>query len=72
MKMSYNFDLSPSEEEKYNKWLNKLPQISAGHFGAAGGGHWFKFIPTGIGCIIIVGRSDVPELDENITDYDSW
>lgn len=66
------FELTEKEVKRYNKWKKKLPEIDQTKFGAAGGGYWFKFIPTGIGDVVLAGRSDVPELDINLTDYDSW
>lgn len=66
------FELTDKEVKKYNKWKKKLPEVDEGKFGAAGGGYWFKFIPTGIGDIVLAGRDDVPEFDINLTDYDSW
>ena len=66
------FELTEDQEVRYRVWKNSLPIIPEGHFGAAGGGYWFKFIPTGIGDIVLAGRDDVPELDINLTDYDNW
>lgn len=66
------FELTPKQVKKYNKWKKGLPKIEEGHFGAAGGGYWFKFIPTGIGDVVLAGRDDVPQLDINLTDYDNW
>lgn len=66
------FRLSGIQVEKYNEWKKQLPTIPDSHFGAAGGGYWFKFIPTGIGMIVLAGRDDVPEYDINLTDYDNW
>ncbi len=66
------FELTEDQEARYRVWKNSLPIIPEGHFGAAGGGYWFKFIPTGIGDIVLAGRDDVPELDINLTDYDNW
>jgi hypothetical protein len=71
-KDKYSFELTENETKKYNVWLTTLPKISDGFFGAAGGGYWFKFIPTGIGMITLAGRDDVPELDIDLTDYDNW
>jgi len=68
----YKFELSEPEAKKYEEWLKTLPKLENGAFGAAGGGIWFKFVPTGIGTIITAGRVDVPELDINLTDYDDW
>lgn len=70
--MPYNFSLSEKEEKRYQKWLKKLPKIPNNHFGSAGGGYWFKFIPTGIGVIVLAGRDDVPELNIDLTDVGSW
>jgi len=66
------FELTEEQEVRYRVWKNSLPIIPEGHFGAAGGGYWFKFIPTGIGTIVMAGREDVPELDINLTDFDNW
>lgn len=66
------FELNDKQVKQYNKWKKKLPIIPDSHFGAAGGGYWFKFIPTGIGMIVLAGRDDVPEHDINLTDYESF
>ena len=66
------FELNEKQEKKYKAWKKKLPKISEGHFGAAGGGYWFKFRHTGIGIIVEAGRDDVPDMDINLTDYESW
>ena len=66
------FELSEKQEKQYEKWKKKLPKISEGHFGMAGGGYWFKFIPTGIGTVVIAGRDDCPDHDINLTDYDTF
>jgi hypothetical protein len=70
--MPFKFELTAKEEKKFKKWKKKLPKIKQNNFGTVDGNYWFKFIPTGIGDVVYVGRSDIPELDENITDYDSW
>ena len=57
---------------KYEEWLKTLPKIESGHFGAAGGGYYFKFIPTSLGTIVMAGRADVPQMDINLTDFDNW
>ena len=66
------FELTEEQEVRYRVWKNSLPIIPEGHFGAAGGGYWFKFNPTGIGMVVLAGRDDVPELDINLTDYESF
>ncbi len=66
------FELSQSQLKKYEEWKASLPKIDSGHFGASGGGYWFKFTPTGIGDIVVVGRDDVPELDCDITDWENF
>lgn len=66
------FELNDKQVKQYNKWKKKLPKLDEGHFGAAGGGYWFKFIPTGIGMVILAGRDDIPEHDINLTDYESF
>jgi hypothetical protein len=66
------FRLNGKQIEIYNKWKKKLPTIPDSHFGAAGGGYWFKFIPTGIGMVVLAGRDDIPEMDINLTDYESF
>jgi len=68
-KLNMTFELNDNQIKRYNEWKNKLPRISEGHFGAAGGGYWFKFIPTGLGTIVIAGRDDVPEMDIDLTEY---
>ncbi len=68
----YKFELDKVENKRYEEWLKTLPKISPSHFGAAGGGYWFKFIPTGLGCIILAGRDDVPEMDIELTNFDNW
>ena len=70
--MIYKFELNKEEEKKYKDWLKKLPKIPESHFGAAGGGYWFKFRYTGIGVSVEAGRDDVPEMDVDITDYGNW
>jgi hypothetical protein len=70
--MIYKFELNKEEEKKYKDWLKKLPKIPEGYFGAAGGGHWFKFRYTGLGIIVEAGRDDVPEMDIDLTDYENW
>ena len=67
----YKFELSDSEAKKYEQWLKTLPKIDSGRFGAAGGGYYFKFIPTGIGTIVMAGRADIAE-EVNLTDFDNW
>lgn len=69
---SYKFELSLTEAEEYQKWRDSLPVLEKGYFGTIGGGYWFTFTPTGIGVVVVVGRSDVPKYDKDITDYDSW
>jgi len=71
-KMRYQFELSESQLERYDRWKESLPKLDSGHFGAAGGGYWFKFIPTGIGTIVKVGRDDCPENDLDLTDWDGF
>ena len=66
------FELNDKQVKQYNKWKKKLPKLDEGHFGAAGGGYWFKFIPTGIGIIALAGREDVPNLGIDLTDYENW
>ena len=66
------FELSTQQLAKYYQWKDKLPMLPEGHFGAAGGGYWFKFIPTGLGTIVIAGREDVPEMDINLTEYEDF
>jgi len=68
----YSFELDEVEEERYEAWKKTLPKIKDTHFGAIGGGYWFKFRPTGLGTLVEVGRDDVPELNENITNMDLW
>jgi len=70
--VKYRFELDHAEIAKYEAWLKTLPKIENGAFGAAGGGYWFKFTPTGIGTLVKAGRVDVPELDIDLTDFDSW
>jgi len=72
MNNKYRFELSDAEANKYEEWLKTLPKIESGHFGAAGGGYYFKFIPTGIGTIAVAGRADVPEMEINLTDFNDW
>ena len=72
MSKKYSFELSDFEEKKYEDWLKTLPKLDSGHFGAAGGGYYFKFIPTGIGTIALAGRADVPEMEINLTDFENW
>ena len=72
MNNKYKFELSDSEINKYEEWLKTLPKIDSGRFGAAGGGYYFKFMPTGLGTIVIAGRYDVPEMDINLTDFNNW
>lgn len=66
------FELSDKQVKQYEEWKKKLPTIPDSHFGAAGGGYWFKFVPTGIGMIVLAGRDDVPEHDVNLTDYENF
>ena len=66
------FELSTQQLAKYYQWKDELPKLSEGHFGAAGGGYWFKFIPTGLGTIVIAGREDVPEMDIDLTEYEDF
>ncbi len=68
----YKFELDEVEIKKYEKWRKGLPKIPSNHFGAVGGGYWFKFIPTGLGVIVKAGRDDVPELDINLTNFKNW
>jgi len=72
MSHKYRFELSDIEINKYNQWLETLPQVPSGYFGVVGGGYWFKFTPTSIGTVVTAGRDDVPEMDINLTDFDSW
>ena len=66
------FELSTEQLAKYYQWKDKLPKLPEGHFGAAGGGYWFKFIPTGIGMLVLAGRYDVPHLDIELTEYENF
>jgi len=66
------FRLSDKQVKQYEKWKKQLPTIPDSYFGAAGGGYWFKFIPTGIGMIVLAGRDDAPEHDINLTDYENF
>jgi hypothetical protein len=68
----YSFELTEEQRKKYEEWKESLPKISEGYFGAAGGGYWFKFIPTGIGMLVLAGRDDVPEMDINLTEYEDF
>ena len=68
----YKFELSKNQIEKYESWDKSLPKLEPGHFGASGGGYWFRFTPTGIGDVVVVGRDDVPELDCDLTDWDNF
>jgi len=68
----YSFELNEVEIKKYEEWKKTLPKLPSGYFGAAGGGYWIKFIPTGIGVVVTAGRVDVPEMDIDLTDFDSW
>lgn len=68
--LEYTFELTEEQQKKYEEWKESLPEINDGHFGAAGGGYWFKFIPTGLGVLVFVGRYDVPEMDINLTEYE--
>jgi len=70
--MFYKFELTQEQEVRYRVWKNSLPIISEGHFGAAGGGYWFKFIPTGLGMIVTAGRDDVPELNVDLTEWENF
>ena len=72
MKNKYSFELNEVEIKKYEEWKKTLPELPSGYFGAAGGGYWIKFIPTGIGVVVTAGRVDVPEMDIDLTDFDSW
>lgn len=67
-----NFELSPTQVKKYNRWKKKLPKISDDYFGLIGGGYWFKFTPTGIGMVIVAGRYDVPHLNIELTEYENF
>ncbi len=64
------FELSPKQEIEYKKWKDSLPKVE--NFAAIGGGYWFKFTPTGLGTVLEVGRTDVPHLDINLTEWDIW
>lgn len=66
------FELTKEQEIRYDEWRVSLPEIPEGHFGAAGGGYWFKFIPTGLGMIVTAGRDDVPEMDIDLTEYEHF
>jgi len=70
--MRYKFELTDKQYNRYTKWVRTLPEISDDCFGAVGGGYWFKFIPTGIGMIVLAGREDVPEMDVDLTEYDNF
>jgi len=72
MSNKYKFELTNIEINKYNEWLKTLPELPEGYFGAAGGGYWFKFTPTGLGTIVTAGRDDVPKMDIDLTDFDSF
>jgi hypothetical protein len=72
MKNKYSFELNEVEIKKYEECKKTLPELPEGHFGVAGGGYHFTFTPTGLGTIVIVGRDDVPEMDIDLTDFDSW
>jgi hypothetical protein len=66
------FELNEKEQEKYLAWKKTLPKVPEGYFGAAGGGYWFKFRPTGLGTIVEAGRDDVPKMNINLTDFEGW
>ena len=66
--MIYNFNLNDKEIKNLKKWEKRLPPPKEN----INYSFWYKFTPTGIGTTITVGRTDIPEYDKNITDYDSW
>lgn len=70
--MRYKFELTEKQHNRYVKWIRTLPEIPNEYFGSAGGGYWFKFIPTGLGVIVMAGREDVPEMDIDLTEYDNF
>lgn len=70
--MQYKFELDETEKNHYEEWRKTLPKIPPNYFGSAGGGYWFKFTPTGLGTIVTAGRDDVPEMDIDLTNFDSW
>jgi hypothetical protein len=70
--MKYSFELDEVEIKKYEDWKKTLPEIPNNYFGSAGGGYWFKFIPTGLGTLVSAGRDDVPEMDIDLTNFDNW
>jgi hypothetical protein len=60
------FELNKNQQLKYELWKASLPNI------INRGSYWFKFTHTGIGTGVLVGRSDVPEHDMDLTDYESF
>lgn len=66
------FELTEAQEKRWEEWKGSLPELPKGYFGAAGGGYWFKFIPTGLGTIIEAGRDDDPKHDISLTDFLNW
>lgn len=66
--MEHNFKLNDKEIKNFEKWEKSLPQLQKNIKYS----FWYKFTPTGIGDAITVGRTDIPEYDKNITDYDAW
>lgn len=66
------FELSKKQVKKYYKWRKKLPKLDEGHFGAAGGGYWFKFVPTGVGVLVNAGRDDKKKHVIDLTDWENF
>lgn len=64
------FSLTPKEEKRFLKWQRKLPKVKKKAI--SNSCVWIKFIMTGIGTVVKIGRSDIPKHDKNITDYDCW
>lgn len=70
--MRYKFELTEKQRNRYVRWVRTLPELPNDYFGVVGGGYWFKFIPTGLGVIVMAGREDVPEMDIDLTEYDNF
>ena len=61
------FELTDEQVEKIKKFHPKCKKI---YTGAIGGGEEYRFMPTGLGCIVMYICKCGEEL--NLTDYEDW
>ncbi len=67
--MKFNFELSPEQEEKFNKW--KAGTEPFRYAGAIGGRYTYSFTPNSLGTVIKVTDS-MTKKEIDLSDYENW